>query len=199
MRTFFLPARICYVMGVTSEENGGNLVWLDLEMTGLEPERDTILEIATIITDGNLEVLEEGPHLAIHHPDDVLDAMDPWCVEQHGKSGLTERVRRSRVSMAQAEAKTLEFVSRLCPRRTAPLCGNTIGQDRRFLFKYMPELSEYLHYRSVDVTSIKELVRRWYPEDRYAFPKSNQHQALEDVRASIEEMRHYRRTVFKPS
>ncbi len=178
-------------------QDEGNLVWLDLEMTGLDPERDTILEIATIVTDSELNILAEGPCIAVHHPDAVLAAMDPWCVEQHGKSGLTERVRRSDVTLARAEELTLEFVSRDCLPRTSPLCGNTIGQDRRFLVKYMPIFHDYLHYRSIDVTSVKELVRRWYPGDRYSFPKTLQHQALEDVRASIDELRHYRKAVFR--
>lgn len=174
-----------------------NLVWLDLEMTGLEPETDQIMEIATIVTDSELNVLQEGPSLTIHLPDSVLDHMDPWCIDQHGRSGLTDKVRRSKISLEQAEEQTVAFLAGFCPPQNSPLCGNTIGQDRRFIVKYMPALNEFLHYRSIDVTSIKELVKRWYPEDKYEYPKTNQHQALEDIRSSIEELRHYRRTVFK--
>ncbi len=174
-----------------------NLVWLDLEMTGLEPERDTIIEIATVVTDSELKVLAEGPVLAIHQSEEVLAGMDPWCVDQHGKSGLTERVRLSGVSMAEAEEKTLAFLALWCPPKTAPLCGNTIGQDRRFLVKYMNRLHEFFHYRSIDVSTVKELVQRWYLGDKYVYSKTKQHEALEDVRESIRELQHYRKTVFK--
>lgn len=174
-----------------------NLAWLDLEMTGLDPDKDTILEIATIVTDSALKVIGEGPCLAIHQPEEVLSGMDPWCVEQHGKSGLTERVRKSAVTMEEAQARTLEFVARHCPEKAAPLCGNTIGQDRRFLVRYMPRLHDYFHYRSIDVSTVKELVLRWYPEAKYSYSKSKQHVALEDVKESIAELQHYRKTVFK--
>jgi oligoribonuclease len=174
-----------------------NLGWLDLEMTGLDPEKDTILEIATIVTDSQLNVLAEGPVMAIHQPDAVLDTMDPWCIEQHGKSGLTDRCRRSNVSIKEAQARTVEFISRWCPERKAPLCGNTIGQDRRFLVKYMPILHDYFHYRSIDVSTVKELVARWYPADKYIYAKTKQHEALADIRESIAELTHYRKTVFK--
>ncbi|MDE2038545.1 MAG: oligoribonuclease [Elusimicrobia bacterium] len=176
-----------------------NLAWLDLEMTGLDPARDTILEIATIVTDSELRVLSEGPVLAIHQSDAVLDSMDPWCVEQHGKSGLTERCRSSAATMAEAQAATLAFIARWCPERKAPLCGNTIGQDRRFLVKYMPLLHDYFHYRSIDVSTVKELVARWYPAQKYVYTKSKQHEALADIRESIAELTHYRRAVFKPT
>ncbi len=174
-----------------------NLAWLDLEMTGLDPERDTILEIATIVTDSELRVLGEGPVFAVHQSDEVLSKMDPWCVEQHGKSGLTDRVRASRATMAEAQARTVEFIAKFCPEKKVPLCGNTIGQDRRFLVKYMPVLHDYFHYRSIDVSTIKELVARWYPAQKYIFTKSKQHEALEDIRESIAELSHYRKTVFK--
>ncbi|HAZ09464.1 MAG TPA: oligoribonuclease [Elusimicrobia bacterium] len=174
-----------------------NLIWLDLEMTGLEPEKDVILEIATIVTDGELKVLAEGPCLAVHQSDEVLDGMDPWCVDQHGKSGLTQRCRESRYSVLDAQARTLEFLSSWCEPGKSPLCGNTIGQDRRFLVKYMPRLSDFFHYRSIDVSSIKELVQRWYPDSKYVYSKSKQHLSLADVHESIEELRHYRKTVFK--
>lgn len=174
-----------------------NLAWLDLEMTGLYPETDLIMEIATIVTDSELEVLAEGPVMAIRLADDVLKNMDPWCVEQHGKSGLTERCRKSSVTVEEAQARTVEFIAQYCPQRKAPLCGNTIGQDRRFLVKYMPVLHEYFHYRSIDVSTVKELVSRWYPEQKYVFSKTKQHEALEDIRESIAELQHYRKTVFK--
>ena len=175
-----------------------NLLWLDLEMTGLDPDKDTILEIATVATDSELKPLADGPCLAVHHGDAVLSQMDPWCVEQHGKSGLTERVRKSRVTLEEAQARTLEFVARWCPEKKVPLCGNTIGQDRRFLVRYMPRLHDYFHYRSIDVSTVKELVSRWYPGDKYTYSKTKQHQALEDIRESIAELQHYRKNVFKP-
>ena len=174
-----------------------NLVWLDLEMTGLDPETDKILEIATVVTDSDLTVLAEGPCLVIHHPEAVLAGMDPWCVEQHGKSGLTERSRRSTVTVAQAQAQTLEFVSAYCPEKKAPLCGNTIGQDRRFLVRYMPRLHDFFHYRSIDVSAVKELVARWYPDSKYIYTKTKQHEALSDIHESLAELRHYRKAVFK--
>ena len=162
-----------------------NLVWLDLEMTGLDPERDLILEIATVVTDSQLAVLAEGPCLAVHQSDDILDGMDPWCVEQHGRSGLTQRCRESAVSVLDAQARTLEFLAAWCAPGKSPLCGNTIGQDRRFLVKYMPRLHDFFHYRSIDVSSIKELVARWYPESKYQYSKSKAHLSLDDVRESI--------------
>jgi oligoribonuclease len=173
------------------------LAWLDLEMTGLHPETDTIMEIATIVTDKDLHVLAEGPVYAIHHTNAALKAMDPWCVEQHGKSGLSDRCRKSKVTLAQAEKGTLEFLKKHIPAKKIPLCGNTIGQDRRFLVKYMPALNDYLHYRSVDVSTVKELVKRWYPESKHVSGKVKMHEALEDIRESIRELMHYRKTVFK--
>ena len=185
------------IMGPMTMQDERNMAWLDLEMTGLDPEKDTILEIATIITDSELRLLGEGPALAVHQPEVVLARMDPWCVEQHGKSGLTERVRLSKVSMAEAQARTVEFIAKWCPEKKAPLCGNTIGQDRRFLVKYMPILHDYFHYRSIDVSTVKELVARWYPASKYVYPKTKQHEALADIRESIAELTHYRKTVFK--
>lgn len=188
--------RFCYDGAVQDEKN---LVWIDLEMTGLNPEKDTIIEIATVITDSDLKILAEGPVLAIHQSEAVLAAMDPWCVDQHGKSGLTEKVRQSRISMEEAQARSLEFVAKWCLPRASPLCGNTIGQDRRFLVKYMPELHNYFNYRSIDVSTVKELVKRWYPNDRYEYSKTKQHEALADIRESIAELQHYRKVVFKPA
>ena len=174
-----------------------NLVWLDLEMTGLEPDLDVILEIATIVTDGELNILAEGPCLAIRQTDEILDNMDPWCVDQHGKSGLTQRCRDSHITEMDAQARTLEFLSHLCSSGKSPLCGNTIGQDRRFLVRYMPRLHDFFHYRSIDVSSIKELVQRWYPDSKYVYSKNKQHLSLEDVKESIAELVHYRKTIFK--
>ncbi len=174
-----------------------NLVWLDLEMTGLEPEKDFILEIATVVTDSELNVLAEGPCLAIRQSDEVLEGMDAWCVDQHGKSGLTQRCRESRSSVLDAQARTLEFLLQWCATGKSPLCGNTIGQDRRFLVKYMPRLNDFFHYRSIDVSSIKELVLRWYPDSKYVYSKSKAHLSLQDVQESIAELIHYRKTVFR--
>lgn len=175
-----------------------NLIWMDLEMTGLDPEVDTILEVATIATDAELKVLAEGPVYAIHHSKSELDRMDPWCVEHHGSSGLTKRCIESATTLAEAEKGTLSFVRQYAPERTAPLCGNSIHQDRRFLVKYMPLLNDFLHYRIVDVSSVKELVQRWYPAEFRHFSKKKSHLALDDVRESIQELVEYRRTFFRP-
>jgi oligoribonuclease len=174
-----------------------NLVWIDLEMTGLDPEKHTILEIATIVTDSDLNILAEGPCFAIHQDEAALSLMDEWCVEHHGQSGLTKRVRESTVTLADAQARTVEFVAKFCAPGKSLLCGNTIGQDRRFLVKYMPILHDFFHYRSIDVTTVKELVRRWYPGEKYEYSKETQHEALSDIRESIAELLHYRQTVFK--
>lgn len=174
-----------------------NLVWMDLEMTGLDPESDRILEIATIITDSHLEIVEEGPCIAVHQPDDVLTRMDPWCVEHHGASGLTRRVKESKFSAAEAEELTLNFIKEFCPEKVAPLCGSSIHQDRRFLVRYMPRIHEYLHYRMIDVSTIKEMVQRWYPFDQRPSPKNKNHLAMEDVRDSLAELQFYRQHFFK--
>ena len=168
------------------------LVWMDLEMTGLDPERERIIEIATIVTDSELEVIAEGPVLAIRQPEALLDAMDDWNQRHHAASGLLNRVREHGVSEREAEAVTLAFLERHVEKKRAPLCGNTIWQDRRFLARYMPTLESYLHYRMVDVSSIKELVQRWRPDLMNGFSKKNEHTALADVRESIEELRYYR-------
>jgi len=173
------------------------LVWIDLEMSGLDPDTCEILEIATIITDGDLNVLAEGPDIVVHQPDLVLDAMDAWCTRQHGVSGLTAQVKASTVSLAQAEALTLEFLWPFCPAGKSPLCGNSIGHDRRFLIKHMSALAGHLHYRSVDVSSVKELARRWYP-GLSAPDKGETHRALDDIRESIAELRYYRQHIFRP-
>jgi oligoribonuclease len=173
------------------------LVWLDLEMTGLDPKTCTILEIGTIVTNNELEVVEEGPAIAVHHGKKTLDGMESWSRYHHGKSGLTEDCRLSKVKLKKAEDLTLHFIQKYCKKKTAPLCGNTIWQDRRFLVKYMPKLEQYLHYRTIDVSSVKELVKRWYPTD-HAMPreKNQTHRVMDDVRESIEELKHYRKKVF---
>lgn len=169
------------------------LVWMDLEMTGLEPERDVIIEIATIVTDDNLNVIAEGPVMAVHQPDLLLAAMDEWNTRTHGESGLVERVRNSTISAAEAEQKTLAFLKEQGVQPgSSPLCGNSIHQDRRFLVKYMPALDAFMHYRNIDVSTVKELAKRWKPEVVNSFEKSGSHQALDDIRESIAEMQHYR-------
>lgn len=173
-----------------------NLVWIDLEMSGLDPDRDVILEIATIVTGPDLSIVAEGPSLVIHQPEEILDSMDEWNTTHHGASGLIDRVRDSELSCTEAETRTLDFVQVHTLEGKAPLCGNTIGQDRRFLYKYMPRLSSWLHYRNVDVSSIKELVARWYPEEMHAPVKKSNHRALDDIRGSIEELRWYRDYIF---
>jgi|SRR5579863_2973821 oligoribonuclease len=175
----------------------GNLVWLDLEMTGLVIETDVILEIATVITDGNLNVLAEGPSLVINQSDEKLAAMGKWCQDQHGKTGLIEAVRRSNISLHRAEEETYVFLKQHCAPGTGVLSGNTVWQDRVFLDKYMPRISNYLHYRIIDVSSIKELAKRWYPDNKnIEFKKSDRHRALSDVYESIAELQHYRKNFF---
>lgn len=178
-------------------QNPQNLIWIDLEMTGLEPDSDVILEIATIVTDAQLNVLAEGPSLVVHQSDAVLDGMNPWCIEQHGKSGLTQRVRESRIDTAEAEARTLEFLRQWVPERSSPMCGNSIGQDRRFLVRYMPRLEAFFHYRNLDVSTIKELAARWAPAVKDGFAKDSSHLALDDIRDSIAELKYYREHLFK--
>lgn len=166
-------------------------------MTGLNPDQDHILEIATIITDSELNLVAEGPSLVVHQPDAVLDAMGPWCVEQHGASGLTQRVRESQISLAEAEQQTLAFIKQYVDEGVAPLCGNSISQDRRFLYRHMTELESYLNYRIIDVSSVKELAKRWSPVMAKGLVKKGAHLALDDIRESIEELRYYREHFFK--
>ena len=169
------------------------LVWLDLEMTGLDPDSDTILEIATIVTDAGLEELAEGPVFAIRHPQSVLQAMDDWNTEHHRASGLWERVLGSGVAMREAEQETLAFLARWTEQGASPMCGNSICQDRRFLYRLMPELEAWFHYRNIDVSTLKELALRWAPDIVAGFSKENRHEALSDIRESIAELRYYRK------
>lgn len=172
------------------------LVWMDLEMTGLDPEADSIIEIATIVTDGELETIAEGPVYAIAQPESLLAGMDDWNTTHHGASGLLERVRKNSVDIKEAEALTLRFLEQHVEAGKAPLCGNTIWQDRRFLARHMPELENFFHYRLIDVSSIKELARRWRPEMLTGFSKKNEHLALADIRESIAELKFYRENFF---
>lgn len=174
-----------------------NLIWIDLEMTGLDTFNDTIIEIATIVTDSDLNILAEGPVFAIHTTDVVLNAMDDWNKNQHGQSGLIDRIRRSEMTLAQAEQETLAFLSKYVEAGRSPMCGNSICQDRRFLARQMPNLEKFFHYRNLDVSSIKELCFRWRPDVLDSFEKKNTHLALDDVRDSIRELRHYREHFFQ--
>ena len=171
------------------------LVWIDLEMSGLDPDRCKILEIATIVTDGDLNIVAEGPDIVVHQPDAVLDAIDEWCTTHHGDSGLTAGVKASTTSLAEAEAQTLAFLEPLTSKGTSPLCGNSIWQDRRFISRYMTGLDGFLHYRMVDVSTLKELARRWAPDVK-APSKSESHRALDDIRESIAELAFYRKNLF---
>lgn len=184
---------------MTHKQKSTNLVWLDLEMTGLDPKTCTILEIGVCVTDGQLNVVAEGPAIAIHHSKKTLEGMESWSRFHHGKSGLTEACRKSKTSMKAAEEAILQFVKTYCKEKTAPLCGNTVWQDRRFLVKYMPRIESYLHYRMIDVSSLKELVLRWYPKD-HKLPrvKHHAHRVEDDIRESLRELRHYREKVFVP-
>jgi oligoribonuclease len=174
-----------------------NLVWLDCEMTGLDPERDRLIEIAVVVTGPDLQPRLEGPALAIHQSDAQLDLMDAWNKGTHGRSGLVDKVRASTISEAEAEERVLEFIARYVPKQASPMCGNSIGQDRRFLVKYMPKLEAYFHYRNLDVSTLKELARRWRPEVYASFKKRQMHTALADVHESIDELVHYRHLFLK--
>ena len=178
-------------------QDASHLIWIDLEMTGLSPENDYIIEIATIVTDGALNILAEGPVIAIHQPDSVLDGMDDWNTRQHGQSGLIGRVRSSGIGEREAERLTLDFLRQYVPPGRSPMCGNSICQDRRFLARGMPDLERYFHYRNLDVSTLKELAHRWAPEVYNGFTKVSTHQALDDVRDSINELRYYREHFIK--
>lgn len=172
--------------------NASNLIWIDLEMTGLDPEQDRIIEIATLVTDADLNILAEGPVFAVHQSDAQLALMDEWNVNTHTNSGLVERVKASQYDDRAAEQATIEFLKKWVPENSSPICGNSIGQDRRFLFKYMPELEAYFHYRYLDVSTLKELARRWKPGILPGFKKQGTHQALDDIRESVAELAYYR-------
>ena len=174
-----------------------HLVWVDLEMTGLDPDADTVIEIATIVTDSELNTLAEGPVMAIHASEATLAAMDAWNTTHHGESGLLERVRTTDVTLADAERETLAFLRGWTRRHKSPMCGNSICQDRRFMARTMPALEDFFHYRNLDVSTVKELVRRWAPDEDLAFAKRNTHLALDDIRESIAELRHYREHAFR--
>jgi len=174
-----------------------NLIWIDLEMTGLDPKTNYIIEIATVITNSSLDVIAEGPVIAIHQPDKILDGMDSWNTKQHGKSGLIDRVRVSAYHEADAERMTLDFVGRHATAGKSPMCGNSISLDRRFMIRYMPKLEKYFHYRNLDVSTLKELCARWAPDVHKGFKKKNNHLALDDVRESIDELKYYRKHLFK--
>ncbi len=173
-----------------------NLIWIDLEMTGLDTQNDKIIEIATIVTDADLNVLAEGPMLAINQPDELLNAMDKWNTKQHGKSGLTERVRNSILNEQDAEKQTIDFLSAYVDAGASPMCGNSICQDRRFMARCMPQLEAFFHYRNLDVSTLKELARRWAPKVADGFKKESSHLALDDTRDSIRELQYYRENLF---
>ncbi|HEY5039860.1 MAG TPA: oligoribonuclease [bacterium] len=174
-----------------------NLVWMDMEMSGLDPKTCVVLEIATLVTDKNLNLIAQGPVLVIQQPVSILESMDEWNKEHHSKSGLIEAVKNSAISLHNAEEQTLDFLSKLCAPKTSPLCGNTIYQDRRFLLEYMPKLEGFLHYRLIDVSTIKELVKRWYGPEFQAPSKKQSHKALDDIMETIAELKFYREKVFK--
>jgi len=180
----------------TVKRSSNYLIWIDCEMTGLDPEKHVLLEIATLITDNALNVIAEGPVLAICQPESALKRMDGWCTRTHTRSGLLTRVRTEGVSVRDAEQKTLRFLRRYCHIRSSPLCGNSIGQDRRFLIKFMPALHEFFHYQSIDVSTVKQLVKRWYGRKSRAPQKKDLHLAMQDIRESVAELKHYRDTVF---
>ena len=173
-------------------QDSQHLIWIDLEMTGLEPDSDLIIEIATVVTDKDLNILAQGPVLAVHQSDAALSAMDDWNQKHHGQSGLIDRVKASTINEVEAEWSTIEFLKQWVPENTSPICGNSIGQDRRFLYRYMPKLEAYFHYRNIDVSTLKELASRWAPQVKNGFNKESTHQALDDIIESIEELRYYR-------
>ena len=177
-------------------QDQNNLVWLDMEMTGLVPDSDRVIELAMVVTDAHLNVLVQCPVLVVHQPDSVLEAMDSWNKSTHARSGLTEKVRASSLDEALAEEAALAFLREYVPASTSPMCGNSVCQDRRFMARWMPKLEEYFHYRNLDVSTLKELVRRWKPELAKGFAKEGKHEALADILESIEELKYYRRTVM---
>jgi oligoribonuclease len=183
-------------MRAESNNPANHLIWIDMEMTGLQPDTDRIIELALLVTDSELRALAESPVWVIHQPDEVLDAMDSWNKGTHAKTGLIDKVKASSLTEAQAEAQALDFLATHVPANTSPMCGNSICQDRRFLARWMPRLEGYFHYRNLDVSTLKELVRRWKPEAAKGFTKEGKHEALADILESIEELKFYRRTVM---
>ena len=177
-------------------QSRNNLIWIDLEMTGLDPEKEKIIEIATLVTDSDLNVLAEGPNLIISQSKDILDAMDEWNQNQHGSSGLIEEVIKSNITEQIAEIETLDFISKYVGENVSPMCGNTVSHDRRFLSKYMPELESYFHYRHIDVSSVKELIVRWMNQAQ-SYQKNSNHRALDDIKDSINELKHYKKLLFE--
>lgn len=191
------PAQAVTPQNGKSIPNEFRLVWLDMEMTGLDPQKERIIEVAVVVTEPDLTIVAEGPVLVIHQSDSLLDAMDSWNRSTHGKSGLTEKVKASTLTEAQAEDQLIEFLLRYVPAGKSPLCGNTVSQDRRFMFNYMPKLEQFFHYRTIDVSTIKELARRWKPELLKGFEKRSKHEALADIYESIDELKYYRETFIK--
>ncbi|WGE89637.1 oligoribonuclease [Actinobacillus arthritidis] len=175
-----------------SKLDSQNLIWIDLEMTGLDPEKERIIEVATIITDKDLNILAEGPVLTVHQSDELLNKMSDWCIKTHTENGLIERVKQSKLTERAVELQTLDFLKQWVPKGASPICGNSVPQDKRFLYKYMPDLADYFHYRHLDVSTLKELARRWKPQILEQFTKKNTHLALDDIRESIEELKFYR-------
>ncbi len=188
---------LCANQPVVNMNKDTNLIWIDLEMTGLVPEKDVIIEIATVVTDANLNLLAEGPALVIAQSDTLLAGMDEWNTKQHTRSGLIKRVRESNISTQQAEFQTLEFLKKYLNIGKSPMCGNTICQDRRFLYNYMPKLEQFFHYRHIDVSTLKELAKRWNPSVTMEFEKDSTHLALADIYDSIDELKHYRKNFIK--
>ncbi len=182
---------------MSDSDNSARLVWIDLEMTGLEPRTDRIIEVATLVTDGSLNLIAEGPVIAVSQPEAALEAMDEWNQRTHGESGLVERVRKSNMDVAEAEQRTLAFLRQYVEDRASPMCGNSVHQDRRFLNRYMPELERFFHYRNLDVSTVKELARHWRPDLIGGFTKKGSHQAMDDIHDSIAELRYYREHFFR--
>ncbi|MDG4952614.1 oligoribonuclease [Actinobacillus equuli subsp. equuli] len=180
-----------------SKLDSQNLIWIDLEMTGLDPEKERIIEIATIVTDKDLNILAEGPVLTVHQSDELLNKMSDWCIKTHTENGLIERVKQSKLTERAVELQTLDFLKQWVPKGASPICGNSVAQDKRFLYKYMPDLADYFHYRHLDVSTLKELARRWKPEMLHQFTKKSTHLALDDIRESIEELKFYRTHFIK--
>lgn len=193
-----LPAAQVSPQPVSPDQpNEFRLVWLDMEMTGLDPEKERIIEVAVVVTEPDLTVVAEGPVLVIHQPTEILDAMDNWNRATHGKSGLTDKVKASTMTETDAEDQLITFLSKYVPAGKSPLCGNTVSQDRRFMFKYMPRLEQFFHYRTIDVSTIKELARRWKPALLKGFEKRSKHEALADIYESIDELKYYRDTFIR--